>query len=251
MGCALCVAGAIPVVEVQALCFFFAGLATSSLFVTSSSAVQLLSPPERKSAILGLETEQHIYFFESIDTVSQACHLFSNHTLVYLYSGRLYLRNQCGETLNIERGDSAFMGRDSYSHIYAEPELHEPCRVLFFSLPREFLCEFYHTLSLSDCKSSTMELSALHRLSSTSETESLFRSWIPYMREGQEIPETVLRLKMTEAGYALLNTDKRYIPTLFDFAGKCRMDMFDLLNKPMTKEIKWRELQSEPDSKLN
>jgi len=56
---------------------------------------------------------------------------------------------------------------------------------------------------------------------------------------------------MTEAVYALLNTDKRYIPTLFDFAGKCRMDMFDLLNKPMTKEIKWQELQFEPDSKLN
>ena len=71
-----------------------------------------------------METEQHIYFFESIDTESQACHLFSNHTLVYLYSGRLYLRNQCGETLDIERGDSAFIGRDSYSHIYAEPELH-------------------------------------------------------------------------------------------------------------------------------
>ena len=159
-----------------------------------------------------METEQHIYFFESIDTVSQACHLFSNHTLVYLYSGRLYLRNQCGETLDIERGDSAFIGRDSYSHIYAEPELHEPCRVLFFSLPREFLCEFYHTLSPSDRKSSTTELSALHRLPPTSETESLFRSWIPYMREGREISETVLRLKMTEAVYALLNTDKRYIP---------------------------------------
>ena len=54
MGSALCVAGIIPVVEIQALCFFFAGLATSSLFVTSSSAVQLLAPPERKSAILGL-----------------------------------------------------------------------------------------------------------------------------------------------------------------------------------------------------
>ena len=71
------------------------------------------------------------------------------------------------------------------------------------------------------------------------------------MREGQEIPETVLRLKMTEAVYVLLNTDKRYIPTLFDLAGKCRMDMFDLLNKPMTKEIRWQELQFEPDSKLN
>ena len=29
---------------------------------------------------LYMETEPHIYFFESIDTVSQACHLFSNHT---------------------------------------------------------------------------------------------------------------------------------------------------------------------------
>ena len=54
MGSALCVAGIVNVVEVQALCFFFAGLATSTLFVTSSSAVQLLAPPERKSAILGL-----------------------------------------------------------------------------------------------------------------------------------------------------------------------------------------------------
>lgn len=80
-----------------------------------------------------MDTQRHIYFFESIDTVSQAYHLFSNHTLVYLYSGQLYLRNQCGEMLHIERGDSAFIGRDSYSHIYAEPELYEPCRVLFFS----------------------------------------------------------------------------------------------------------------------
>lgn len=198
-----------------------------------------------------MDTQRHIYFFESIDTVSQAYHLFSNHTLVYLYSGQLYLRNQCGEMLHIERGDSAFIGRDSYSHIYAEPELYEPCRVLFFSLPRAFLCEFYQTLSPSGCKSPGAELPALHRLPSTSETEGLFQSWIPYIQEGQAIPETVLRLKMTEAIYALLDTDKRYIPTLFDFVGKCRMDLFDLLNKPMTKEIKWQKLQFEPDSKLN
>ena len=198
-----------------------------------------------------MDTEQPVYFFRSICAVSYARHLFFNHTLVYLYSGQLYLRNQCGETLHIGKGNSAFIGRDSYSYIYAEPELHEPCRVLFFSLPREFLCEFYQTLSHSDRKSSTTELPALHRLPSTSETEGLFQSWMPYMQEGQELPETVLRLKMVEAVHALLNTDKRYIPTLFDFAGKCRMDMFDLLNKPMTKEIEWQELQFEPDSKLN
>lgn len=56
---------------------------------------------------------------------------------------------------------------------------------------------------------------------------------------------------MVEAVYALLNTDERYIPTLFDFAGKCRMDMFDLLQKPTEKEIRWQELPFEPHDKID
>lgn len=198
-----------------------------------------------------MDTEQHIYFFKSIDTVSHAYHLFSNHTLAYLYSGKLHLRNQCGEALSMERGDCAFIGRDSYSHLYAEPELGKPCRVLFFSLPREFLCEFYQTLPASIRETFATERSALHLLESTPEIKSLFQSWIPYIQNEQELPEKVLRLKMVEAVYALLNTDGRYIPTLFDFAGKCQMDIFDLLQKPIEKEIRWQELPFEPYNKLN
>ncbi len=56
---------------------------------------------------------------------------------------------------------------------------------------------------------------------------------------------------MVEDVYALLNTDERYIPTLFDFAGKCQMDMFDLLQEPMEKGNKWQEFAFEPYSKLN
>ena len=195
--------------------------------------------------------EQHIYFPMSIDTVSHAYHLFSCHTLAYLYSGKLHLRNQCGETLSMEQGDCAFIGRDSYSHLCAEPELGKPCRVLFFSLPRDFLCEYYQTLPESDRNLSVEELSALHRLEQTANIKSIFQSWIPYIQSGQELPDKVLRLKMMEAVYALLNTDGRYIPTLFDFAGKCQMDMFDLLQEPVEKEIKWQEFVFEPYSKLN
>lgn len=195
--------------------------------------------------------EQHIYFSMSIDAVSHAYHLFSCHTLAYLYSGKLHLRNQCGETLSMEQGDCAFIGRDSYSHLCAEPESGKPCRVLFFSLPRDFLCEYYQTLPESDHKLSVEELSALHRLDQTANIKSVFQSWIPYIQSGQELPDKVLRLKMMEAVYALLNTDERYIPTLFDFAGKCQMDMFDLLQEPVEKEIKWQEFVFEPYSKLN
>ena len=55
MGCALCVAGVVPVVEVQALCFFFLPvwpLLPSSLLLHPLCSFWL--PPERKSAILGL-----------------------------------------------------------------------------------------------------------------------------------------------------------------------------------------------------
>ncbi|MCM1331622.1 MAG: AraC family transcriptional regulator [Bacteroides sp.] len=198
-----------------------------------------------------MDTQPHIYFPMSIEMVSHAYHLFSCHTLAYLYSGKLYLRNQCGEALSMIQGDCAFIGRDSYTHLYAEPESGKPCRGLFFSLPREFLCEFYQTLPASIHESSATELPALHLLESTAETKSLFRSWLPYIRSGQELPEKVLRLKMVEAVHDLLNTDERYIPTLFDFAGKCRMDMFDLLQKPVEKEIRWQEFTFEPHNKLN
>lgn len=198
-----------------------------------------------------MDTEQNIYFFRSIDTISHAYHLFSYHTLAYLYSGKLHLRNQCGETLSVEHGNCAFIGRNSYSYLYAEPESHEPCRILFFSLPREFLCEFYQILSPTMRESSSTELSALHQLESTLETKSLFQSFIPYIQSNQELPERVLHLKMVEAVYALLNADERYVTALFDFAGKCRMDMFDLLKKPVEKEIRWQKLSFEPDNKIN
>ncbi len=198
-----------------------------------------------------MKTEQDIYLFGETCRISHAYHLFSNHTLVYLYNGRLHLRNQCGEMLSIEQGDSAFIGRDSYSHLYAEPELKVPCRMLFFSLPRQFLCEFYQTLYISVRKSTIEGFSVLHRLKPSPEIESLFQSWVPYIQEKPAFSEAVLRLKMVEAVYALLKADERYISTLFDFAGKCPMNMFDLLKEPRAKEIQWFDLSFEPRGKTN
>lgn len=56
MGAAILVAGLVPTLHIQAACFFLAGLATSFLFITASSSVQLLAPPERKASVLGLYT---------------------------------------------------------------------------------------------------------------------------------------------------------------------------------------------------
>lgn len=173
-----------------------------------------------------MNIEHNIYSFELLRTASHACHFFSAHSLVYLYSGQLHLQNQCGETLTVGRGECAFIGRDSYSHLYAEPDI-----------------EFYHTLDSSDREISVEALSALHLLPHRPEIESFFHSLLPYLRSGRELSEEVLRLKMIEISCTLLDMDKRYVPTLFDFSGTCGMSMLDLLRKEEESEIKWERLQ--------
>lgn len=198
-----------------------------------------------------MNEEQDIYSFWSIRAVSHAYHHFPRYTLVYLYSGLLHLRNQCGEALSIVRGDCAFIGRDSYSHLYAEPEVDAPCQMLYFSFPRHFLCEFYQTLDSSFRKHTMEALPALHLLSACPGIESFFQSLVPYLHRKQPLPEALLQLKTIEAAYTLINMDKRYAANLFDFAGKCGMDVFDLLKPWVERGIVWKEFSVELDNKLN
>ena len=198
-----------------------------------------------------MDKMRNTYSFGTVYTDSYARHFFSAHSLVYLYSGQLHLQNQCSETLTVERGECAFIGRDSCSHLYAEPDSDGPCRMAFFSLTRQFLCEFYQTLAPARREMPSEPLPALHLLPHRPEIESFFHSLLPYIWSGRELSEEVLRLKMIEITCTLLDTDKRYVPTLFDFSGTCRMNLLDLLRKEEDAEIKWRKMPNELYSKLN
>ena len=155
---------------------------------------------------------QNIYFFGSVCTDSYARHFFSAHSLVYLYSGQLHLQNQCGETLTVEQGECTFIGRDSYLHLYAESDVDKPCRMAFFSLTRQFLCEFYQTLDPARRKILAKPLSALHLLPHKPEIESFFHSLLPYIRSGRKLLDEVLRLKMIELSCTLLDTNDMFRP---------------------------------------
>lgn len=193
---------------------------------------------------------QDFYSFEVVRTASYACHFFPAHTLLYLYEGRLHLRNQCGESLNVERGDCAFIGRGSYSCLFAEP-IDTSCRMAFFSLTRQFLCEFYQTLDAALRDEGKDPFPALHLLPRQPVTESFFLSLFPYMQDGQEPSEEVLRVKMVEIVCSLLDMDNRYIPTLFDFAGTCKIGLLDLLKKETDAGIEWKNFDSVLYSKYN
>lgn len=179
----------------------------------------------------------------SLQVPSFCRHYFHHHTLAYLYDGCMILRNQCGETLNIRRGECAYIGRDSYLSIYAQPDENGKCRVAFFSLPRSFLCEFYQTMDNSGGIYDGETLSTLHQISNRPDVESLFRSLAPYFLSGQALPKETARLKMAESTYLLLNCDHKYSATLFDFTSTCRMDVLDLFMNQTDKDFYWKELR--------
>lgn len=96
--------------------------------------------------------------------MNYARHFFLNHTLVHIYKGELFLRNQCGESLVIKSGDTAFVGRDSHLQLYYEKDMDDTCLMLFLELPLPFLCEFYHTFNENSLDTHSDALSVLHLL---------------------------------------------------------------------------------------
>lgn len=93
--------------------------------------------------------------------MNYARHFFLNHTLVHIYKGELFLRNQCGESLVIKSGDTAFVGRDSHLQLYYEKDMDDTCLMLFLELPLPFLCEFYHTFNENSLDTHSDALSVL------------------------------------------------------------------------------------------
>ena len=74
---------------------------------------------------------------------------------------------------------------------------------------------------------------------------------MPYIQNKQELSEELLRLKLVETIQTMLNITNRYASVLFDFAGKCQMNVFDLLKKPEEEDMEWKDLEIEPYNKLN
>ena len=74
-------------------------------------------------------------------------------------------------------------------------------------------------------------------------TDITIRCWRKSVRRSQ--------MSIVRRSENMLDTDKRYVPTLFDFSGTCGMNLLDLLRKEEDVEIKWQKILNELYSKLN
>lgn len=165
------------------------------------------------------------------------------HTLIYLCSGNLEIEERGKKTI-LYPGDCAFMRRDNRMWLQKKIENGIPYRSVVLKFSRSFLREFYRAIDPQLLPSDvTREKSSLRVLpANRPDIRSLFESVIPYFDAHEKPSDEVLKLKMTEGVYVLLNTDPHLYASLFDFVEPWKIDIIDYLNENYMYDLSMEEI---------
>lgn len=167
------------------------------------------------------------------------------HTLIYLCSGELEIEERGKKTV-LHAGECAFMRRDNQLWLNKKVEDGKPYHSVVLKFSRQFLREFYQTLNQQQIPSDSKREKISFRMlpGNRPDIRSLFESVIPYFNAGEKPSDDVLKLKMIEGVYVLLNTDINLYASLFDFVEPWKIDILDYLNENYMFDLSMTEIAS-------
>jgi len=171
-------------------------------------------------------------------------HAAKDHTLVYLYSGEQIIEDK-GKTITVRPGECVFIRRDHRITMFKNPSGEEQYKGISLTFKRNLLREFYNKMDKNEIPKSlpTSEKSVFH-IASRPDVISLFQSLTPYFDSNIKPSEEVINLKLQEGIYALLNTNKSFFPTLFDFTEPWKIDILEFLNENYMYDLSMEEIAS-------
>ncbi len=199
----------------------------------------MIIPLKEEPVAFNLGDNNVMYF----QTSTQDClpHIRHDHTLVYIYSGKISVQDGENE-LTGQDGDSIFIRKNHRVRLSMEEGEDKKTQILFLLLNRNVLMNFYHKLSKRKLRSSGRNFTeSFLKHSGRADIQSLFLSMIPYLNASRQPGSQVLELKLHEAVYALLATGKGIESVLFDFATPWKIDILDFLNKNYTYNLSINE----------
>lgn len=155
------------------------------------------------------------YFFQGKTKGAGTC---PDHVLVFVISGELTVRCQCGTT-TIAKGEYIFLRKDTDTVLERKASVSEPFRSVFMGFNHTFLKKLYPEVA----KKKTMLDSGdfadnVIPLPKKPYLESLYVSMLPYLQSDVSPIKQVLEIKLMEAVYSLILTDNRFYSCLFDFS---------------------------------
>ncbi|WP_308769901.1 AraC family transcriptional regulator [uncultured Bacteroides sp.] len=175
----------------------------------------------------------------------QCVHPNREHTLVYLCSGELEVEQEGRRTV-LHEGECAFMRRDHRMILQRRVSQAKPYRSVALKFSRNFLREFYQRLDRRSLPAyAQRNRDSLYLLpADRPDIRNLFRSVLPFFETEVKPSEELLRLKMAEGVYVLLNTDKSLYASLFDFTDPWKIDLMDFMEQNFMDDLSLEEMAS-------
>ncbi|MDR2423584.1 MAG: AraC family transcriptional regulator [Prevotellaceae bacterium] len=167
------------------------------------------------------------------------------HCLAYIYSGELEV-NERGKITRLHNGECIFIRKDNQISVTKQPKNGKQFQSVFLHFPRKFLREFYRTLDKKQLPANAkrQDVGVYKLPANRPDILSLFESITPYFDAGISPTDELIRLKLIEGVYVLLNTDKNVYASLFDFTEPWKIDIIDFLNENYMYNLSMEEIAS-------
>lgn len=167
-----------------------------------------------------------------------------DHFLVYVYSGE-YILEEGGERAVVGPGECVFLRRDNKVSMIKQPKGGEPFMGIFMHFKRNFLREVFQKLERGDLpREVEKHPRSVVKLPETPDIKGLFLSMTPYFNSEVKPSDDIMYLKMLEGIHSLLNIDKRFFPTLFDFTEPWKIDILDFMDENYMYDLSIEEIAS-------
>lgn len=165
------------------------------------------------------------------------------HCLKYVYSGEMVLEENGVET-KIHQGECVFIRRDHRMHITKHAYGDDTFKGITMMFKRDYLRDIYaqkENLHKEMPKIIDPFKQSIIKLSSSPQINSLFLSITPYFDTPIEPSSALMDLKMQEGLLALLETDKRFYPLLFDFTEPWKIDLEEFMDQNYMYDLTMKE----------
>ena len=178
--------------------------------------------------------------FQPEESLSEHC--LPHHALIYVYSGELRITDN-GNEHTVRAGEYVFLKRDNRMKIHKHTHGAESYKAISIRFDRKFLREYFCGLKRKTPLPENVRRfkEAVIKLDSSPYIESLFASLFPFTDRGIIPSEEFVAMKLNEAVGCILQVDKRFYPTLFDFNNPWKIDLLEFMEDNYMQDLSMEE----------
>ena len=172
----------------------------------------------------------NVFYISRSEAVHREISVHQEHRLLYVYSGTAMV-NSNGYEVALAKGDCVFIPRNMSVLLTCSPKKEESFSMNMMLFSPSSLLHAYPKIEL---KFLFLEMddniSNLITLPARPDITSLFQSFTPYFKTTFHPSEEIIRLKVLEGIYLLMNIDKRFFTCLYDFTELWKVNLYQVFN---------------------